>query len=121
VTDFPRGWTRTVAVTGAAASITIAAIPGVAHVLDAFFAQVVNTTAGGVSPLVRLSSSDGTFANMLLGQPTSPAPAAGNLDSGSASGSDLGLVAGQGASLTVAFDTGAAGLTEILLLQGHDI
>jgi hypothetical protein len=118
VTDFPRGWTRTVDLVGAA-SITVAGIPGVAHVLDAFVAQL-GTAAGGAALQVLLSSSDGMFTNLVIGHPILPAAAAGSFESASVSGSDLGLMAGPGASLTV-FMGAAAGVTETLVIQGHDI
>jgi hypothetical protein len=118
MSDFPRGWTLTVDLVGAA-SITVPAIPGVSHVLDAFFAQL-GTNAGGGALQVQLSSSDGTFNNMVIGHPILPAAAAGSFESASASGSDLGLAAGPGASLTV-FMGAIAGVTETLVIQGHDI
>jgi hypothetical protein len=118
VTDFPRGWTLTVDLVGAA-SITVPAIAGVAHVLDAFSAQLA-TAAGGAALQVLLSSSGGTFTNLVIGHPILPAAAAGSFESAAASGSDLNLAAGIGESLTV-FIGAVAGVTETLVIQGHDI
>lgn len=119
MSDFPRGWsTSTQASGGGIASITIAAVPGVVHVLDAFTAKAV-ATAGGTTFTqdVLLTSSDGVFnINLALLQ----VPAASTADE--ASGSGLDLAAGPGASLTIAYSGAApAGDFQFLVVQGHDI
>jgi hypothetical protein len=121
VSDFPRGWTQSVDGSGAAQSITIAGVPGVSHVLDAFSAKYQNTTAVASTALVRLSSSDGTYNNFVLGRVSTAVPAAGSLESDSIGGSELNLVATPGASITVSFSFGAANINETLVIQGHDV
>jgi hypothetical protein len=121
VTDFPRGWTLSVDGVGAAQQIVVPAIAGVAHVLDAFVAVFTNFSAAASGGLIQVSSSDGTFNNFVIGRLNTPTPAAGSQEMASASGSDLGLAAGPGASLTVKFSLGGANLAETLVIQGHDI
>jgi hypothetical protein len=123
VTDFPRGWTQSLdGAGGATTSITLPAIAGVAHVLDSFSATA--QAFGGAAAFaarVRISTSDGTFNNMVLARLQTPAPVGGNPEGNTASGSELGLVGGVGASMTVAFDVGGAQVIELLVIQGHDI
>jgi hypothetical protein len=119
VSDFPRGWT--LAVDQAIASITVPAIPGVAHVLDSVSAKMNSTNAAVGGALVTLSSSDGTYNNFVLGHLQTAGVAAPGSESDSLSGSDLNLAAGPGASLTIAFSGGGPGIGETLVIQGHDI
>jgi hypothetical protein len=120
VTDFPRGWTRSVDVAGAPGpTITVAAIAGVAHVLDSFTAKLMDQGAGAATMILQATSSDGSI-NQVLGRLATPVPAAGSLETDSISGSELGLATGPGASLTVSF-AGASNLTGTLVIQGHDI
>ena len=69
------------------------------------------------TPLVQLTSSDGTFAAFDLALLN--APATDGEDEESPSG--LNLAAGPGASVTIAFSASAAGVVEFLVVQGHDI
>jgi hypothetical protein len=117
VSGFPRGWTRSVDVAGGPVSITIAAVAGVAHVLDAISAKIQNQTAGPVGLLVQVTSSGGTL-NQVLARMVTGTPAAGSLESDSVAASELSLATGPGESLTVSFSTNANGF---LLIQGHDI
>lgn len=116
--EFPRGWTISSDNGGAvgATSITVPAVPGIVHVLDSFDAKMFNATAAVVGALITLTSSDGIFAAFPLGRLDA---AAGGTDS--ASGSGLGLAAGPGASLTIAYSNGVSGVAEFLVIQGHDI
>lgn len=75
MTDFPRGWTLSeLATAGVTASITVPAIPGVVHVLDAFTASLnaQAAAAGAAGPDITLTSSDGTFTGFVLGQTVNP-------------------------------------------------
>lgn len=119
MSEFPRGWLFTNAIGGpTAATITVPGIANVVRVLDSFQAKLLN---GGVvsvfAPNVGLSSSDGTLA-LTIACLMVPGTT-GSVDEASSSGLDL--AAGAGASLTIAFTTGVASVTEFLLIQGHDI
>jgi hypothetical protein len=105
--DLPRGWTYSDLVDGAAASITVPGIAGIAHVLDAFQASIAgNATYVGQ---VTLTSTSGTFTTFSLGLLTS------------ASGSSLGLAMMPGEGFTIAIDNSpGAGGNSSLLIQGHD-
>ena len=121
MSDFPRGWTLSVDNAAAAASIVVPAIAGVAHVLDAFDAKLQNTSAALQGSIITLSSSDGVFSGFVLGRLSTSTPAASSLTTDEVSGSGLDLAAGPGASLTIAFASWTAGMTETLRIQGHDI
>lgn len=112
MSDFPRGWTLS-SQSGAAITLTAPAIPGVAHVLDAFECVVFNSTAAAVASNITLSSSDGVFANFPIGLVIALATSIG-----SDSASDLDLSAGPGASLSVTMAAGFA--NQLLRIQGHD-
>lgn len=119
MSDFPRGWTLTNQSTGTA-SITVAGIAGIIHVLDQFFAgAMIAAGATAFAQTVTLTSSDGVFAAFPLGQVAMEGVLGA---SGSDSASGLDLAAGPGASLTIAFGgAGAATTFQLLRIQGHDI
>jgi hypothetical protein len=121
VTDFPRGWTLSIDTVGGDATLVAPAIAGVAHVLDAFAAKLQSQSSGPAAVLVKVSSSAGTYTNKPLARLATGTPAAGSLETDSASGSELGLAAGQGESLTVTVSPVNAASTANLVIQGHDI
>lgn len=116
VDEFPRGWTLT-ADSGSPSTITIPAIPGVAHVLDSIDARLVYTGATTGGELIQLSSSGGTYTGLILGRLF--CGAANTADEFAATGLDL--AASPGESLTVAFGGHVAGEAQFLMAQGHDI
>lgn len=116
MSDFPRGWTLSNFSNGGVATITVAAIAGVTHVLDVFSAVLANYTAAQTGATVTLTSSDGVFTGFVIGRVDAPANSVG-----SDGASSLGLAAGPGASMTIAFGGGAANVLETLRIQGHDI
>ena len=120
MSDFPRGWTLSNrAGVGNTPSITVPAIVGVVHVLDAFtFSAIANGSAAPLDELLTLSSSDGVFASFPLAEFLLQS---GQTSTGS-SGSGLDLAAGPGSSLTIAGNAAAiAGTVCLLVIQGHDI
>lgn len=112
MTDFPRGWTLSNENTGAAATITVPATPGVVHVLDNFTARALNQSAGLVVLRVNVTAPAIELTALFP-------PATTGTDADSESGLDIATA--PGAALTVAFTTGPASVTEFLLIQGHDI
>ena len=118
MSDFPRGWTLTAFGVGAAATITVPAIPGVVHVLDSFSAKLTNNGGAAVGDPVQLSSSDGVYSSFQIGQLLISATAE-SVDTDSAS--DLDLPAGPGASLTITIPNPGVSNQVFLRVQGHDI
>lgn len=119
MSDFPRGWTLNNfhAGDGVAASITVAATPGVVHVLDSFVAKMTNnSTAGATASNITVVTAAGT----VLTTSVIVAGAAVGTDESSFSGLDI--ASSVGGTIVVSFSAvAAAGITEILTIQGHDI
>jgi hypothetical protein len=119
MSDFPRGWTLTNwPGTNFTAAIVVAAVPGVVHVLDAFYYRIIQLTGAATTVALQLSSSDGLFAAQYLGALTLTA-ATNTMDSDSDSGLDL--APGPGASLTVQGSGPIPGVAQFLRIHGHDI
>lgn len=114
-TDFPRGWTMVAGPSAAALTLTVAAITGVAHVIDSFTFVIYNTAATPTALELVLNSSDGTFSNYALGL---AGPSSDASDSDSDTGLDLR--AGPGASLTISTGAAVTGF-QYLRVLGHDI
>lgn len=113
--ELPRGWIHTDLTDGSAASIAIPAVPGVSHVIDGIYAKLSFSAILGPYQVELTSAvtwAGGlTVANLYL-------PAAGSDD---ATLSGLGLTGLPGEVLTVKFNSFAAGVFEMLIVQGHDI
>jgi len=112
--DFPRDWDLIVPLTvSAVASITVPAIPGVAHVLTAVNAAIVNNAAhAGIALLV---TANGLYLPSLV----LAVPGVSAVES--ASGAWTGTLAtAPGGALTVALNGSQANLYEFLELQGYD-
>jgi hypothetical protein len=120
LSEFPRGWTLTSATTaGAAATITVPAVPGVVHVLDSLQASLVAVAAAAAGSFIWVTVSWGGFAPIYLTLLASNGGAIGN-ESASLSGLDIATA--PATALTVAFNApAAANYNEVLLIQGHDI
>lgn len=120
MTDFPRGWTLVAAPAGGVlGTVTAPAITGVTHVLDGFYARVVQEAAGALAgAFLQLTTSDGAFTNFDLAFLVQTGTV-GGIDSDSDSG--LNLAGGPGASMTVAFSAALADSQEFARILGHDI
>lgn len=118
MTDFPRGWSYEVSpAAGVAASITVAGVAGVVHVLDAFYALLQNATGAAANNAGISVALDGvTFQTLGLVGVEAAAMA-----QGTDSATELGLAANVGSALIVKFNAGVAGMNEFLRIQGHDI
>lgn len=121
--DLPRGWTLSADANPGTASITVPAIAGVSHVLDAVTVKIHGFNGSAAySGAVLVTSSDGAYTNFPVARVSVTAAAAASLQADAAAIADLGLAAGAGASLTVAVSPAAgAGITQTLVIQGHDV
>lgn len=118
--EFPRGWTFSVASSGGTASITLAPIIGVIHVLDNLTAKLISTGGAAFSVTVTVTTIAGVIWEGVL------AVQAGVNQSDEVSGLDLGLASSVGDSVTggkivITFTGGGAGFFESLNVEGHDI
>lgn len=110
--DFPRGWTFGIRpAVGGLATITVAAAPGIARVLDNIDARLINVASATTQVDVTVGSTE---LGILAVTAT-----AGDRDDLTLSG--LGIMGGTGFALVVAFGGGVPGCFESLVIQGHDI
>jgi hypothetical protein len=112
VPDFPRGWTITAnAAAGATASITVPAVPNVAHVLDTLTLRAVNASAALYA--VNVTVQGGILGFVMDAFPNST-------DEISLTGIDLATAPGN--ALTITFSGVApASTAQQIYAQGHDI
>jgi hypothetical protein len=112
----PRGWDFAVITNGAIATIIVPAAPGISHVLTGVFAQMLNT-----STTVTASLAVGPSTVVQASQYLNAAEASASAGSGEATWSWTGELAFPvGAALIYGFSGTAAGLTEVLEIQGYD-
>jgi hypothetical protein len=112
----PRGWDFALVTNGAIATIIVPAAPGISHVLTGVFAELLNTSTTvaallGVGPQTTLQAT----------QYLNAAAASASAGNGEAAWSWTGELAFPvGAALIYGFSGTAAGLTEVLEIQGYD-
>lgn len=112
--EFPTGWTQTANIAGVGtASVTLPALPGVAHVLDQLQLRLLNNTAAAIAVNVTISGPAVSITVTLYAAATSQ-------DSMSLTGLDID--AGVNQALTIAFGSAAAAnVWQTIIAQGHDI
>lgn len=116
--DFPRGWTlnNVQLATGSAAQVTVAATPGVVHVLDSVRAKLADINAGPglLTFLIQVLTAAGTVEQAII---AAQIPGADEVDLTS-----LEIASAPGGSIVVAFNGAtSAGVFQEITIQGHDI
>lgn len=121
MSDFPRGWSKTIIASGLGATplIVMPATPGVIHVLDVLDAKLVAFGATALyGPTVVVTSN----AQILLQWQLIVAGAAGAVSQDELAASGLEIAGFAGQDLTVTINTTLiANTTMNLLAQGHDV